>query len=444
MAGVFQNGHGPPASLSLFLSDSPLYSSILAAQSSASAAQNAASTTQTDSSTQTTSADSDDTGSLTTTIGLSSPTTIDGLSVSASPTGDATSLTSDNAAGTTTSASSQPTQQSSVFQSITTPTSAPVLPDSTFQTLPSPTITSSAVTSASASTSTAISSTATSVAASQPAQHTPALPSLTPSASPDSSWQALHNHEHKSAMSGGMIAAAVIVPLVAIAAIILLLLLFLRRRNRRRQEDHTPVADMRQKFSGNSIAPPPRSQPHIGTNPNNPTYFTGLDTESAHGSDRMRTSEEPPPPYMARTLTVCNPDPAPSIEEAPVPFLRINDTGPNSLSPFDDSEAVVAPAAATTHKRQQSEHSILTDLPSLAPVAARNGRPTSRKSNRHLNRPQVSRQASARSITSTLYSSDASVMEAEPASVSHAEPRMVRTSSHPIDRSPFADPDPEE
>jgi len=249
-------------------------------------------------------------------------------------------------------------------------------------------------------------------------------------------------------MSGGAIAAAVIVPVAALVALILFLALFMRRRRRQQQqpgEEEKPVAEMKQKIPRATAAPAPGSpplnyQPHIGTSPNNATYFTGLDTESAHGSDPTRSSDEPPPPYIARKLTVRNPDePAPAV--APVPLLRINDVGPSNLSPFDDSEAADPPPAATAHKRQQSEGSILGDLPALAPIAARSDRPSSRRSNRDPNRPQVSRQTSGRSITSTLYSSNASVNEAEPASVSHAEPRMVRTTSQPMERSPFADQD---
>ena len=131
------------------------------------------------------------------------------------------------------------------------------------------------------------------------------------------------------------------------------------------------------------------------TSPQNPTYFTGLDTFSVHSA---ATSEDPPPPYRARSML-----------------------------------------SHTSSERRQP--SIVTNYAPHGPVS-----PISPVS--HNNAVDIARSPSQRSFASTLYSSNASVYEARPArrSTGPAEYVISRRSSTEDDirvRSPFEDPEDE-
>lgn len=152
------------------------------------------------------------------------------------------------------------------------------------------------------------------------------------------------------------------------------------------------------------VGPP---QPHLITSPQNNTYFTGLDTMSmlsAEPQERFSDSD-PPPPYWpsggaaaARSISMRS---AVSAISAPRPaFLSLA----TPVSPLE-SQAV-------------SEESPFADPPAA-----------------------VRRTHSSRSITSTLYSSNASVIEARPARRSVGGANMVGHDEN--GRSPFADPDPD-
>ncbi|KAI5209086.1 hypothetical protein E4T39_01125 [Aureobasidium subglaciale] len=140
----------------------------------------------------------------------------------------------------------------------------------------------------------------------------------------------------------------------------------------------------------------------IITSPQNPTYFTGLDTFSVHSA---ATSEDPPPPYRARSMLshTSSERRQPSITTAVAALAPVSQISPISpahlASPFSDANAV-----------------------------------------------GVSRSPSQRSFASTLYSDNASVYEARPArrSTGPAEYTISRTLSAGSDirvRSPFEDPE---
>ncbi|KAI5212505.1 hypothetical protein E4T38_00513 [Aureobasidium subglaciale] len=147
-----------------------------------------------------------------------------------------------------------------------------------------------------------------------------------------------------------------------------------------------------------AMATPQHPRPII-TSPQNPTYFTGLDTFSVHSA---ATSEDPPPPYRARSML-----------------------------------------SHTSSQRRQP--SITTTVAALAPASpispAHLASPFS-----DANTVGVSRSPSQRSFASTLYSETASVYEARAArrSTGPAEYTINRTLSTGDDvrvRSPFEDPE---
>lgn len=390
----------PQPDPSQYASAASLYSSLLSAQSAAAAASTAIASSTTSDVLTTTAASS----------ALSGSTTLQTQPIIVSSAG---TITDGTAGGQTTSTDTASSISDGSLVPVAT-TSTPVLASSTFSTIPTSTLQTSASTSI----------------PSQPAQHTPDLLSsstagatATPIAGGDGTTF-YHRHHHGN-MAGGLIAAAVIVPLIAILLLLCLLLLLLRQRRHRQGQDFRPVAEMKQKFQRQFS--PTSAQPHINTSPNNATYFTGLETESLHdGATPGLNDEAAPPPYTNRGNS--------QIPEADrmtsAPMLHINDMGPSSLFPV-----VAAAPPAHSHTRNVSDASTLAPLAS--PVMRKG---LARNSTNNLPRPNMSRQQSARSITSTLYSSDASVMEAEPAQMSLAEPHVVRTPSHGMDKSPFADP----
>jgi len=140
------------------------------------------------------------------------------------------------------------------------------------------------------------------------------------------------------------------------------------------------------------------------TSSQNATYFTGLDTFSVHST---ATSEDPPPPYRARSM--------------------LSHTSSERRQPSIVQTAALAPV---------SPISPVSPLAHLASPFSDN------------NAISVSRSPSQKSFASTLYSSNASVYEARPArrSTGPAEYVISPRSSfeEPIRmRSPFDDPEDE-
>jgi hypothetical protein len=140
------------------------------------------------------------------------------------------------------------------------------------------------------------------------------------------------------------------------------------------------------------------------TSSQNATYFTGLDTFSVHSA---ATSEDPPPPYRARSMLshTSSGRRQPSIVQtaALAPVSPISPVSPTAhlASPFSDNNAV-----------------------------------------------SVSRSPSQRSFASTLYSSNASVYEARPARRSMGPAEYVISPRSSMEeptrvRSPFDDPEDE-
>ena len=232
------------------------------------------------------------------------------------------------------------------------------------------------------------------------------------------------------------IIAGVVVPIVILLVSGLVFLTCLCRRRRRAATTTTPVVGneaatkdpvgapaMVEKVSEKKVdsnAPPPTlvttmlspideamatpQHPRLViTSPQNPTYFTGLDTFSVHSA---ATSEDPPPPYRARSMLshTSSERRQPSIVTNYAPHGPVSPISPVSpiahlASPFSDSNAV-----------------------------------------------DIARSPSQRSFASTLYSSNASVYEARPArrSTGPAEYVISRRSSTEDDirvRSPFEDPE---
>lgn len=237
--------------------------------------------------------------------------------------------------------------------------------------------------------------------------------------------------------SAGIVAAAV-VPTVLVLSAVAFLLLFIRRRRQKQGVVFKPMTEVKEKMfpkrsssTGGSIMPMAgaammeRSQADAAAS--NPTYYTGLDTESQH-SAAQPASDEPPPPYRPRSLapaaamsdtasetsTIARPQASHIYEQNPVPMLHVSGSSSPERSPFEDPPAVAAAVDAT--------------------------RPSaSRRTTDRLDRPEMSRNASARSITSTLYSSNASIMEAQPTRLSIGGLHVINPSG--MERSPFADPD---
>lgn len=233
-----------------------------------------------------------------------------------------------------------------------------------------------------------------------PSRHTPGL-SPGQSGDPDTYGPPVEARHHNNSY----IAAAVVVPLLVALGLLGFLFFFLRNRRRRKAVQPRPMEEVRAKIHPAPTPPMAAAaaseQPHLGTSPDNPTYFTGLDTESAHsgGHDSL---EEPPPPYVRSA----NSSMRRPLGAAPmIPRLQIDRASSINISPFADSHSADSPYQETSNLR----------------------------------RPEVSRETSNRSITSTLYSSNASVNEAEPARVSTSHARLFRHSLG-AERSPFADP----
>jgi hypothetical protein len=142
------------------------------------------------------------------------------------------------------------------------------------------------------------------------------------------------------------------------------------------------------------------------TSPQNPTYFTGLDTFSVHST---ATTEDPPPPYRTKSVLSHN-----------------------------SSERQQRRDATTT----TSNPAFVVPVAPVSPlVAARLESPFS-----NANALIVERTPSQRSFASTMYSSDASVHEAKSArrSTGPAQYMINRTSTEGesgLWRSPFDDPE---
>lgn len=262
-------------------------------------------------------------------------------------------------------------------------------------------------------------------------------PASSASSVPDgnSEGQPFHDRHH---VPNAAIAAAVVVPIIIILLLFAGLLLCLRRRRKQQGVAFRPVAEAKEKiFHRQSGGGSVRTTRQL-TNPTfNPTYFTGLDTESVHSNGPTRVSgEDPPPPYrlnstalpvaalsersMSTSSTIAVPARAAIYSHSsPVPVLHVQEVGPLDFSPFNDP-----PGTTVAADRQFGTTNTAGGLV----------------------RPDVSRNASSRSITSTLYSSNASVYEAHPArlSVGGAAHMVATTAGMEEERSPFADPEPEE
>ncbi|KAL1296643.1 hypothetical protein AAFC00_000126 [Neodothiora populina] len=208
----------------------------------------------------------------------------------------------------------------------------------------------------------------------------------------------------------GAILAAIIVPIVAVLAVGLALLLCIRRRRRARAATLKPITEGRAEvFTKRSpsaatsvevrqVTPP---QPHLITSPQNTTYYTGLETMSMMSAEPAApTNDDPPPPYRTRSDATPRPASVRSADTAVSHFQPALHAFERPLSPLDSS--IVA------------ERSPFDDPPS----------------------PMRSNSMS-RSITSTLYSSNASLVEARPMRTSVGGPFMVDMDV----RSPFADPE---
>jgi hypothetical protein len=140
------------------------------------------------------------------------------------------------------------------------------------------------------------------------------------------------------------------------------------------------------------------------TSSQNATYFTGLDTFSVHST---ATSEDPPPPYRARSM--------------------LSHTSSERRQPSIVQTAALAPV---------SPISPVSPLAHLASPFSDN------------NAISVSRSPSQRSFASTLYSSNASVYEARPARRSTGPAEYVISPRSSLEepirvRSPFDDPEDE-
>jgi hypothetical protein len=140
------------------------------------------------------------------------------------------------------------------------------------------------------------------------------------------------------------------------------------------------------------------------TSSQNASYFTGLDTFSVHST---ATSEDPPPPYRARSM--------------------LSHTSSERRQPSIAQTAALAPV---------SPISPVSPLAHLASPFSDN------------NAISVSRSPSQRSFASTLYSSNASVYEARPARRSTGPAEYVISPRSSLEepirmRSPFDDPEDE-
>ncbi|KAF1343987.1 hypothetical protein BDV97DRAFT_71729 [Delphinella strobiligena] len=225
------------------------------------------------------------------------------------------------------------------------------------------------------------------------------------------------DHSGRKTLNGAVL-AAIIVPIVLLLLLGVGVILCLRRRRQARNQGvpFQPMTQVREKIFAKrestdatsvevrQVGPP---QPHLITSPQNNTYFTGLDTMSMMSADPQErfSDSDPPPPYWpsggaaaARSISVRS---AVSAVSAPRPaFLHL-------ATPVSPLESQAVP-----------EESPFADPPAA-----------------------VSEMHSSRSITSTLYSSNASVIEARPARRSVGGANMVDHGEN--GRSPFADPNPD-
>jgi hypothetical protein len=143
------------------------------------------------------------------------------------------------------------------------------------------------------------------------------------------------------------------------------------------------------------------------TSSQNATYFTGLDTFSVHST---ATTEDPPPPYRARSM--------------------LSHTSSGRRQPSIVQTAALAPVSPV---------SPISPVSPMAHIAS----PFSDN-----NAISVSRSPSQRSFASTLYSSNASVYEARPARRSMGPAEYVISPRSSLEeptrvRSPFDDPEDE-
>ncbi|GAB7349783.1 hypothetical protein MBLNU459_g0502t1 [Dothideomycetes sp. NU459] len=238
-----------------------------------------------------------------------------------------------------------------------------------------------------------------------------------PDISPPSSDRSDHAH--------AAVIAGVVVPLL-VALIAGLLVLFCLRRRRRRTSNAAfqPMAEAKEQKAAakRSSSVPGTSpdmrrpqQPHILTSAQNTSYFTGLDTFSMHSAEPqdapLRASQDPPPPYRPRSTFSHGGAPS-FVSELATP---------------------AAPVVLHSHEPVSPLTPLREDVPAVVVAAAAQSSPFD-------DPPVVVRTPSSRSITSTLYSSNASVVEARPARMSVGGAHMVG-GLHGAERSPFADPE---
>lgn len=220
--------------------------------------------------------------------------------------------------------------------------------------------------------------------------------------------------DHNRHTFNGAILAGIVVPIVMLLLLGIGLLLFLRRRRRNRGTPFKPITEAKEgiftKKTSSDVptvevheAIPP--QPHLIMSPMNNTYFTGLDTMSIMSAEpgaHARASEEPPPPYWPRSETSARSASVRSAVSSIRPPQHALFSHQRPVSPLREHEA-------------EAERSPFDD----AAIAA------------------MSRADSSRSFTSTLYSSNASLVEARPARRSVVGAHFVGQD----ERSPFADPE---
>lgn len=325
------------------------------------------------------------------------------------------------------------------------------------------TATATATTATSAIDSTAPSPTSDGVSTSQTTMQTSTTPSMTPSMSwTQPAWRpgwhsyvpsyintatpsetsaaslvpVLNTQEKAHHGPNTTVIAGVVIPIVILLASGLVALTCLRRRRKRvitPESDNAAVSivvrpvPVVEKVAGKKISTDahrptlttilspideataaPQLPQLVLTSSQNATYFTGLDTFSVHSA---ATSEDPPPPYRARSMLshTSSERRQPSIATQSAALAPVSPTSPISpvspvahlASPFSDANAIA-----------------------------------------------VARSPSQRSFASTLYSSNASVYEARPArrSTGPAEYVISRRSSADDQmrvRSPFEDPEDE-
>lgn len=249
---------------------------------------------------------------------------------------------------------------------------------------------------------------------------------------------------HGAGPHPGTIAAGVIIPIVVLSA--LAFGIFLLRRKRRRQvapqnELQHPMTDRSSKrgtlLKETAVRPPPPNGPILTSTTNN-AYYTGISLPSSPTStirgpsgDSARTSErassynyEPPPPAYARTAR-------PGESTYTLPHLNFN-----SEDPFMDPVSVSPSNSNTNSSRSNPTH---------AALAALEGRDTAFTANslspvHGVQRPELSRANTLRSITSDTYSDTASLHSARPARRSGGVTVVRGSSGEYAPGNPFGDP----